>query len=982
MSQNVTWNGTSRSIPDAGNVNWPSLTGFLVDLGTNAAVAKQMKQAIRICTTTPVTVSPTSDCTLVMLLNTPGASDVNLPAGVNGQLFILVDGTGDAGTHNITVTPNGSETIQGDPNFVVDHNRQVVIFQYSTTGTRWYVVANVIYPGTITPADIVGIIPASKGGTGVNNNDAATLTRSGNHDLAITTTAPSAVTMPTAGTLATLAGAETLTNKVLNGNTIANFLSAPGETITAPATAGTLATLARAETLTNKTLTAPVINSPTGLVKADVGLGNVDNTSDATKNAAAVTLTNKTIASPTVTGTLLLQNAAGAQPVLALSEDPDNGTNKVQIQAAATMAADYTMTLPNAQGLSGQTMVNDGSGNLSWGAAGGSGQLNLIDNPNDATNWSETGTVFDGSPTTTTTAGDLPLSGIVDTAIKITASGNGTESTNYVSYSFTTPASMSGMLGIYFYMRAGTGFAASEWTVSVYQGTTRQNLTTDSSSVSYIQNIANQYGTAFFANASTAYTLRFARVSGSGSATLNVTDVQVTPGVRAQGSIVEKSRTDLVWTPSAGFGTTSNQFVKTQRIGNEMRVFGRFTAGTVAASVAAISLPTGYAIDSTVLPTNATQRLGVANRVTGSSVNPAGNNMVVFYDGSTTNQVFITVDTTSFVYTKVNVSSPFATSDVVSFDFTIPIAGWAESTNIAQNNVEYAFSTDTTTTAGYVGTTGNFGYGPGGVQFNAINSTTNDNETRYIVRFPTPIQPTDDVSVEVLVDGDWMDMTQTPAVCGRTNQVSGATVKNYGMYLRPSTSYADTDIAICFANNGRLPTGSGYAADGAAWSGIAGSNTYKWRLKKCSAGVPVGFGGATTSITGLWYKPDQITGQNVASASNNTPTDIGTGTVTLQPGVYTLEYGGEVYIDYTAGSPPTYAECEIRITDSANNFIIATVGGLSPTANDRSRSQIHGVYTYTTAAAITLKLRTNLNVTGGASVVRNVQKAYLKALKT
>lgn len=37
-----------------------------------------------------------------------------------------------------------------------------------------------------------------------------------------------------------------------------------------------------------------------GLVKGDVGLGNVDNTSDATKNAASVTLTNKTITAPTV----------------------------------------------------------------------------------------------------------------------------------------------------------------------------------------------------------------------------------------------------------------------------------------------------------------------------------------------------------------------------------------------------------------------------------------------------------------------------------------------------------------------------------------------------------------------------------------------------------------------------------------------------------------------------------------------------------
>lgn len=46
---------------------------------------------------------------------------------------------------------------------------------------------------------------------------------------------------------------------------------------------------------TSPTLTTPAISSPTGLVKGDVGLGNVDNTSDATKWAATATLTNKTI---------------------------------------------------------------------------------------------------------------------------------------------------------------------------------------------------------------------------------------------------------------------------------------------------------------------------------------------------------------------------------------------------------------------------------------------------------------------------------------------------------------------------------------------------------------------------------------------------------------------------------------------------------------------------------------------------------------
>jgi len=45
------------------------------------------------------------------------------------------------------------------------------------------------------------------------------------------------------------------------------------------------------QTLTNKTLTSPVINTPTGITKSDVGLGNVDNTSDAGKPVSGATQT-------------------------------------------------------------------------------------------------------------------------------------------------------------------------------------------------------------------------------------------------------------------------------------------------------------------------------------------------------------------------------------------------------------------------------------------------------------------------------------------------------------------------------------------------------------------------------------------------------------------------------------------------------------------------------------------------------------------
>ena len=62
-------------------------------------------------------------------------------------------------------------------------------------------------------------------------------------------------------------------------------------TKTAPS--GTVVGTTDTQTLTNKTLTSPAINTPTGIVKGDVGLGNVDNTSNATERAATATLTNK-----------------------------------------------------------------------------------------------------------------------------------------------------------------------------------------------------------------------------------------------------------------------------------------------------------------------------------------------------------------------------------------------------------------------------------------------------------------------------------------------------------------------------------------------------------------------------------------------------------------------------------------------------------------------------------------------------------------
>lgn len=53
----------------------------------------------------------------------------------------------------------------------------------------------------------------------------------------------------------------------------------------------TMVDLTTAQSLTNKTLTSPAITTPTGIVKGDVGLGNVDNTSDANKPVSTATTT-------------------------------------------------------------------------------------------------------------------------------------------------------------------------------------------------------------------------------------------------------------------------------------------------------------------------------------------------------------------------------------------------------------------------------------------------------------------------------------------------------------------------------------------------------------------------------------------------------------------------------------------------------------------------------------------------------------------
>ena len=76
-----------------------------------------------------------------------------------------------------------------------------------------------------------------------------------------------------------------------SASAVAGDLSTHTSATEAHGATGAVVGTTNTQTLTNKTLTSPVINTPTGITSSDVGLGNVDNTSDANKPVSTATQT-------------------------------------------------------------------------------------------------------------------------------------------------------------------------------------------------------------------------------------------------------------------------------------------------------------------------------------------------------------------------------------------------------------------------------------------------------------------------------------------------------------------------------------------------------------------------------------------------------------------------------------------------------------------------------------------------------------------
>jgi hypothetical protein len=199
----------------------------------------------------------------------------SITIGTTGIDYVQFSGAGQV------IAGDGLTKTGNTLNAVGTNNRISISADAIDISSSYVGQATITTLGTIATGTWQGtIVGSTYGGTGVNNGSSTitlggSLSTIGAFTTALTATANTTLTLPVTGTLATLAGTETFTNKTLTAPVIATIVNTG--TLTLPTSTDTLVGRATTDTLTNKTITGAIIttgsinNTPIGATTTNTG---------------------------------------------------------------------------------------------------------------------------------------------------------------------------------------------------------------------------------------------------------------------------------------------------------------------------------------------------------------------------------------------------------------------------------------------------------------------------------------------------------------------------------------------------------------------------------------------------------------------------------------------------------------------------------------------------------------------------------------
>lgn len=474
------------------------------------------------------------------------------------------------------------------------------------------------------------------------------------------------------------------------------------------------------------------------------------------------------------------------------------------------------------------------------GGGTGQGELSTISNSSavtDTTGWTNVTRVTSNSP----------LNPLTPTAFSISNAAGAESSTSGGYASFTLPTGLQNRkLKVEFYY---TTPATDVYRVSVYKGSTRVALSTDSSGATTLPaNTTGKFVAYFDTDNSASWSLNVTRTSGT-TGPCYITNVVCGPGIQPQGAVVGEWQ-KYADADVALYGSTTNPTVSYtrkdgyyRRVGDSLEIQLNYlvSAWSSGSGSLYVGLPAGLTIDGTKL------------KASGNSDGTVGT--ASWYDTSAAVTILCSARVSTF--SSVNRITLWANNtggelqisqfgtDQLSVKCTVPIAEWAGSgtVQLAQNDVEYAADNGSQDI-----------FGPSGAAIPSIAQGTGT--TVRTLNFTGPRQQGDSYALELQFNssGAW-----TPAASA-TPWIVGGSGWRYGAEF-----YDDgTSFSVTFGNGGTVPNGAFTGNGASAWN-----TGWKWRVRKTSAGAAVGFGivspGTSAGLVSAAGLPGNTTGNPIAS---------------------------------------------------------------------------------------------------------------------